>query len=239
MKEERKMSRYPEWYYDELKQPGTDYSDMEEVRTYDEHMQKVRNLTKENEQIILEIQPDKSKSVLEIGSGTGEFAIEVSKYCKRVFAVDVSKAMLEYAGKKAEKKGRKNIEFFHGGFLTYEHQGEPVDIVVSQIVLHHLPDFWKMMALRRVFNILKKGGIFYLRDVVFPSEDDYEPFFNALLDNIGKVDRKLAGQTAMHIKEEYSTLDWIMEGLLERAGFSIGKTYKPDGMTTAYLCVKE
>jgi putative AdoMet-dependent methyltransferase len=53
------------------------------------------------------------------------------------------------------------------------------------------------------------------------------------------VDRKLAGQTAMHIKEEYSTLDWIMEGLLERAGFSIGKTYKPDGMTTAYLCVKE
>ena len=57
-----------------------------------------------------------------------------------------------------------------------------------------------------------------MRDVVFPSEDDYEPFFHTLLDNIGKVDRKLAGQTAIHIKEEYSTLDWIMEDLLKKSG---------------------
>ncbi len=32
-----------------------------------------------------------------------------------------------------------NIEFHNIGFLTYMHKGEPLDAVVSQLALHHLP----------------------------------------------------------------------------------------------------
>ena len=43
------------------------------------------------------------------------------------------------------------------------------DIVYSRYALHHLPDFWKVMALRRVRAMLRPGGIFRLWDVVYPS----------------------------------------------------------------------
>jgi ABC-2 type transport system permease protein len=70
--------------------------------------------------------------IIEIGTGTGEFAIEVSKYCKKVIALDVSRTMLDFANEKAKMQQRSNIEFIHGGFLTYTHQGELVDAVITQ-----------------------------------------------------------------------------------------------------------
>jgi putative AdoMet-dependent methyltransferase len=51
-----------------------------------------------------------------------------------------------------------NIEFVHAGFLTYAHRDEAADAVVSRMALHHLPDFWKVVALDRVRALLKKGG---------------------------------------------------------------------------------
>ena len=47
---------------------------------------------------------------------------------------------------KAKQQGLTNIQFHHAGFLTYEHLGEPLHAVVSQYTLHHLPDFWKLIA---------------------------------------------------------------------------------------------
>lgn len=44
----------------------------------------------------------------------------------------------------------KGIEAVEGGFLTYEHEGEPVDLVHTRNALHHLPDFWKAVALARI-----------------------------------------------------------------------------------------
>jgi len=86
--------------------------------------------------------------------------------------------MLNFTRRKAELRGIKNIEFHQAGFLTYDHHGEPLDAVVSQLALHHLPDFWKMIALKRIFAMLKEGGKFYLRDVVYSFPvDNYMDFF--------------------------------------------------------------
>ena len=38
--------------------------------------------------------------------------------------------------------------------------------------------------------------------------------------------------------EEYSTFGWIMEGLLERAGFKIEESDYKEGFLVSYLCVK-
>jgi ubiquinone/menaquinone biosynthesis C-methylase UbiE len=86
--------------------------------------------------------------------------------------------MLEYARQKAEQQGVTNIQFHHAGFLTYEHQGKPLDAVVSQLALHHLPDFWKMIALQRIFEMLESGGKFYLMDTLYSFEPvDHVSFF--------------------------------------------------------------
>jgi putative AdoMet-dependent methyltransferase len=42
------------------------------------------------------------------------------------------------------------------GFLNYEHNGPPLDMIVSNLALHHLPDFWKMIALKRIHEMLHK-----------------------------------------------------------------------------------
>lgn len=53
-----------------------------------------------------------------------------------------------------------NIEFIQSGFLTYEHQSEPVDLIFTKAALHHLPDFWKQIALLRLNQMLKMGRAF-------------------------------------------------------------------------------
>lgn len=58
-----------------------------------------------------------------------------------VYAVDISPVMLGFASKKAGSQGMNNIKYCHAGFLTCEHSGEPVDVIISQLALHHLPDF--------------------------------------------------------------------------------------------------
>ena len=127
-----------------------------------------------NQEILsfLDLQPD--QTVLEIGTGTGEFALAAAIHCSKVYAVDLSESMLRYVEKKAKSRGVSNVEFFQGGFLTYQHP-TPVDAVVTQLALHHLPDFWKQVAMMRIAVMLRDGGKLCLRDVVFNFDiKDYE-----------------------------------------------------------------
>ncbi|NLX90818.1 MAG: hypothetical protein GXZ07_04425 [Firmicutes bacterium] len=69
------------YYYDELKQIGVDYADKKQVEEYDAQMQKFRDIKKEIEEISTAINLKAEQVIVEIGTGTGEFAIEASKYC--------------------------------------------------------------------------------------------------------------------------------------------------------------
>lgn len=96
-----------------------------------------------------------------------------------------------------------------------------------------------MAALRRVAGFLNLGGRFYLKDVVFPGDlDDYNEYFSQVIDQVrNSAGEKLANETIVHIREEYSTFDWALEEMLRRAGLRI--TRKDDhGFLMAYTCVK-
>ncbi|TRZ87949.1 MAG: class I SAM-dependent methyltransferase [Methanosarcinales archaeon] len=228
------------WHYDEMKQVGTDYADSKEVEAYDARMQKIRDVRSEIEKILAFLHISQDQTLLEVGCGTGEFTIESAGRCSKVIAADVSLPMLEFARQKAKKLDVKNIEFHNAGFLTYEHSGELVDAVVSQLALHHLPDFWKLIALRRVYSLLKEGGRFYLKDTVYSFEvDGYKDFFEKFIEgfrNVAGDEMAVDAETA--VREEYSTLGWIMEGLLERAGFHIDRKEYFEGFMAAYECTK-
>lgn len=224
-------------YYNEFKTLGTDYHDPEEIRIYDERMGKLRNIKKEIQDTIEILQPRKEDIILEIGCGTGEFCIEAAKICKNVIALDVSRNMLEYAKNKSQNRGVNNISFINAGFLSYVHEDKPVDIVVSSIALHHLPDFWKLIALKNIHSMLKDKGKFYLHDVVFSfNAKDFEKAVISWL-NLTKDDR-MRKSMIKHISEEFSTTNWIMEEIIEEAGFTINyKEYISDFFAT-YLCIK-
>ncbi|MGB9941214.1 class I SAM-dependent methyltransferase [Methanosarcina sp.] len=233
------MSQYLRWYYDEFKQIGVDYTDLEEVQAYDLRMQKLRDTENEANSIRKLLGIKNTDRVLEIGTGTGELTLKLSDHCKKIVAVDVSKTMIDCAKIKAESQNKTNIQFCNAGFLTYENYAEPFDIIVTQLALHHLPDYWKMVALRRIYGMLKEGGKFYLRDVVFPSMiRDYDSYFNKIITDLKKfAGDEIAEETEIHLREEFSTLDWIMEGLLKSAGFYI-ESVEYDGFMAGYCCKK-
>jgi len=228
------------WQYDELQQIGVDYENSEEVAKYDARMQRLRDIKREIDTLTKATSPASDSVILEFGTGTGEFAVALAAQSQKICAVDVSPMMLEYAKKKAQDRGIANIEFHHAGFLSFNGSPEHFDIIFTQLALHHLPDFWKSIALKNIYHLLKTGGRFFLKDVVYPSNiEDYDSFFSAIIAGVeNSVGAEFTKEIIGHIRKEYSTLDWIMEDLLKRAGFSILESHVENGFFYTYLCTK-
>ena len=232
------MEQVISWQYDEFKQVGTDYSSKAEVEIYDASHADFRDMAAESLKVLDALEIKGGDRLIDFGSGTGTFAIQAARRCARVYAVDVSQAMIDCAAAKAIKAGISNIEFHHAGFLSYEHHDSPVDGVVTTFAFHHLPDFWKGVALKRVNSMLKPGGQLYLHDVIMEERN--------ALGNVQALINKLAtaGGKAMqedcerHFKDEYSTYDWVLDGLLSRAGFTIKSKRMEDGVLGTYICIK-
>lgn len=227
------------WMYDEFVHTGTDFSDIKKVEAYDAKMSKFRDYGKESELILDALEITQDDTLLEIGTGTGHFARAAAGRCKRVYAADVSKPMLEYARSKAEKEGISNIEWVHAGFLSCDFHGIKFDGIVSNAALHHLPDLWKAVALGRVYGSLKPGGRFFLGDVVFSCGiGEIEPRAKAWIDGYEAIDKELHREAAEHLKKEYSTFSWVLEGMLDRAGFGY-RILADSNNFMAYLCTRD
>jgi SAM-dependent methyltransferase len=97
-------------------------------------------------------------TVMDLGTGTGRFALAAAPHCARMVAVDVSSAMLEQVRRRAAAAGAFNVEVVQAGFLSYEHAGAPADAIYSRNALHQLPDFWKGIALHRAAGVPSKTG---------------------------------------------------------------------------------
>ena len=223
-------ARQPAWRYNEMKPCGLNYNHTILARMYDSCHRLVRDFKQEAEQIIGLLALGSEATVIDMGCGTGAFALHAAPYYRKVHAVDVSKAMLRRARKKAKKARLGNIEFHHGGFLTYEHRAEPADAISSVAALHHLPDFW----------MLKPNGKLHLFDVVFSFdaaryESGCKRFVKAISARMGSTGQI---ESETHLREEYSTCDWIMEGLLDKAGFDMEIADRKDDFLTTYLCTK-
>lgn len=227
----------PAWQWDEAQQIGTDYENVAEVEAYDRKMRELRDVGAENRRIVKMLELPPGAHVLEIGTGTGAFASDVALVCAKVTAIDISPVMLQYAEQRVRESGVVNITFQTGGFLTHQAGAATYDAVVSGLALHHLPDVWKAVALQRIYTWLKPGGRLSLRDVVFDWSGG-EP--GSYFDRIAGPDLPEAPRQALvrHIRQEYSTLAWIMEGLLTRAGFEILDQHRDGAFLREYLCRK-
>ncbi len=229
---------YP-WQFNETVQVGVDYLDPKQVAVYDQRMVKLRDIIAEAEDIGISLGLSPDSTVWEIGTGTGECSLKLASKCRHIYATDISAPMLAYAREKSERLKIHNITFEVGGFLSGFQPECSVDGIVSQLALHHLPDFWKSKALNVVMKKLRSNGRFYLRDVVFPSGiEDYDLFFKDVVEAVRlRGGDKLAQETIQHIRTEYSTLDWILEGMIERSGLKIVNKNN-EGFITVYVCEK-
>ena len=181
-------------------------------------------------------------TLIDVSAGTGTLALAAAPYCGRVIAVDVSPAMVAAIEAKAAERGLPNVDCVQAGFISYEHQGAQADFVYSRNALHHLPDFWKAIALARLNAMLRPGGILRLRDIVFAFElADAEKFITEWLDTGAErpEDGWTRAEFVAHLREEHSTFNWLLEPMIESAGFEIEHAdYGSRRIYAEYLCMK-
>lgn len=224
------------WWLDELAHAGEEHLDAAYVAGYE---RKAGYDPTEDIEALRQHGFGTDSVIVDLGAGTGVFAIAAAAVCQRVVAVDVSPAMTAVLRARLAQLGADNVTVVEGGFLSYEHEGEPPGFVFTRNALHQVPDFWKGIALSRVARLLRPGGILRLRDLVF----DFEPA--EADDNIaawmaGAVDDPAAGWTAdelaQHVRKEFSTYSWLLEPLLERSGFRILDRHYRRAAYGTYIC---
>jgi trans-aconitate methyltransferase len=159
-----------------------------------------------------------------------------------VIAVDVSPLMLERLAEKVDLCAASNVEVTRAGFLTYQHAGPPADVVYSRYALHHLPDFWKAIALSRLADMLRRGGVLRLWDVVYSFEPrDAERQIDAWIDETVAADVERGwtrAEMAEHVRDEHSTFTWLLEPMIERGGFDILEADYSASVFARYVCRK-
>lgn len=228
-----------DWTFDELGHAGEEHLDAAYVATYD---RKASTDPADDLALLRSHGLGASSTLLDLGAGTGTFALAAAPLCARVIAVDVSQVMLDALRAKAAHEGIANIEYVRAGFLSYQHAGAPVDAVYSRHALHHLPDFWKAIALQHIADVLRPGGIYLLRDLIFSFEPSQA---EAVLD--GWLARAASDpahgwtrdELATHLRQEYSTFSWLLEPMLAHAGFKVLRAeHTGSGIYATYLCVR-
>jgi ubiquinone/menaquinone biosynthesis C-methylase UbiE len=100
----------------------------------------------------------------DIGTGTGVVAYALSKYCKDVIGIDISRDMLNIA--KREHDGPNIIYKKMNAENMKRFTHDTFDVVTARMVFHHIEHINK--AMREVFRILKKGGKFVFSEGVPP-----------------------------------------------------------------------
>jgi SAM-dependent methyltransferase len=180
-------------------------------------------------------------TLVDLGAGTGLLALVLARHCRRVVAVDPSPVMRAALAAKLDAGSVQNVDVVAGGFLSYL-PDEPVEFVYSRNALHHIPDAWKAIALTRVATMLRPGGVFRLRDLVYnfdasEFDDRVEAWYEAAAGDVETGWTR--AELEEHVLDEHSTFTWLLEPMIERAGLEIRDAqYSDSGIWARYVCVK-
>lgn len=167
--------------------------------------------------------------ILDIGAGTGLLtAFFLEKYPNAsITLIDLSDKMLEVA--KERFSGKNNIEYITADYLKYQFN-DTYDMVVSALSIHHLEEQQKKDLFRKVYAILKHGGIFINADQTYGET----PFLEEFNKRVWRDYIESSGLTEEEIKAGYERISLDKESKLseqvewlQSAGFcDVGCVYK-------------
>lgn len=140
---------------------------------------------------IKKLQQTQPKLILDIATGTGDFAIEaLALNPEKVIGVDISEGMLEVARKKIKKKKLDHIitlELGDSEKLMYPENN--FDAVIVSFGVRNFENLEKGLA--DMYRVLKPGGkaviIEFSKPEKFPMKQGYNFYFKYILPQIGKL----------------------------------------------------
>ena len=161
--------------------------------------------------------------VIDLGAGTGTFAVSVAPSCRRVVAVDVSAVMTAALRRASSASVSTTSRWWTPDFF-------PTSTRVSRwtscslVAPDQVPTSGRGSRSDRIASFLRPHGVLRLRDLVFDfAPHEAEERIEAWMS--GAVSDPAAGWTAdelvQHVRTEFSTYSWLLDSMLDRSGFDI------------------
>ena len=194
---------------------------------------------------IRQLEPYAPKQMLDIATGTGDFAILAAKKLKpeRLIGADISEGMMEIGRQKVEREGlRQTVAFMKENCLSMSFASETFDAVTAAFGIRNFQDLDKGLA--EICRVLKTGGHLSIvelsQPVSFPMKQLFWVYSHTLLPLYGRMISK----DKSAYKYLIATIEAFPQGermvdILKKAGFSHA-TFKrlTFGICTMYIATK-
>lgn len=137
------------------------------------------------------LKPYTPRIVLDIASGTGDFALETSRIKPdKIYGVDISEGMLEVGRKKVEARNLGHmIEMQLGDSENLHFEDNYFDAVTVAFGVRNYENL--KLGLSEMFRVMKPGGhvviIEFSQPTAFPVKQLYNFYSRAILPRIGKM----------------------------------------------------
>ncbi len=131
------------------------------------------------------------ESILDIATGTGDFAIAASKINpKNVTGIDISKEMLKLGIKKIKKKNLSQIiKLYEGDSENINFNDNSFDAAIVAFGVRNFENL--SLGIKEIYRVLKPGGAFIVLEFSkpghFPVKQIYNFYFKNILPYTGRV----------------------------------------------------
>jgi demethylmenaquinone methyltransferase/2-methoxy-6-polyprenyl-1,4-benzoquinol methylase len=175
---------------------------------------------------IQQLAPFKPQTLLDIATGTGDFAILAAEmlHPQKLVGADISEGMMEIGKKKVQAKGLQDIiSFDKEDCLHLSYQDETFDAVTAAFGIRNFANLDS--GLREMQRVLKKGGHLSIVEltspVTFPMKQLFRVYSHTVLPVYGRLISKDTSAYSYLTKtiEAFPQGEQMVE-ILQKAGFS-------------------
>ena len=194
---------------------------------------------------IRQLAPFKPQTLLDIATGTGDFAILAAEmlHPQKLVGADISEGMMEIGRKKVREKGLQDIiSFAKEDCLHLSYQDETFDAVTAAFGIRTFADLDS--GLREMQRVLRKGGHLSIVELTSPVSFPMKQLFHVYSHTVLPVYGRLVSKDTSAYSYLTKTIEAFPQGeqmveILHKAGFSEASFKRLTfGICTLYTATK-
>lgn len=194
---------------------------------------------------IAQLQPFSPRHILDIATGTGDFAILAARMLtpEKLIGADISEGMMDIGRQKVKRARLEQIiSFEKEDCLQLSYPENSFDAVTAAFGIRNFPDLDR--GLKEIFRVLKPGGHLSIVEltspVAFPMKQLFKVYSHTVLPIYGRlVSRDDSAYRYLTATIEAFPQGEQMVGIFKKAGFSEARFERLTfGICTMYLATK-
>lgn len=191
------------------------------------------------------LKPYSPKQILDIATGTGDFAIEcLSLNPDKIIGIDISDGMLEVGRQKLKNKAiNHKIELHHGDSEKINFPDQSFDAITVAFGVRNFEHL--EVGLTEMYRVLKPGGVAaileFSKPAIFPLKQLYNFYFLKVLPALGKkISSDSSAYTYLPESVQAFPDGQKMADIIKSCGFNEVKIYSlTGGIASIYFSKKQ